>query len=209
MLEDFEKKVYSQNGEDGIIEYIFTAIGTTNKYAIEFGATDGITNSNIHNLHLHEWQMLQLDKVQCKTNKPVYIETITPNNIEAIFDKYNVPKTFDLLSIDIDGNDFYVWKALVNYRPRVVVIEYNGFYDDNRLLPYDENAYYGCSSATINALCKLAEEKSYRLVYTEKTGVNAFFVDSSIDFQCEVQTLKKKATWRKDSPYKVNNWLKY
>ncbi len=115
----------------------------------------------------------------------VHREFITAENIEPLFQKYGVPPEFDLLSIDIDGNDYWVWKAIEQFRPRVVVIEYNANKgpDASVTIPYDpafrwdKSDYQG---ASLRALEKLGKEKGYTLVATDPCGVNAFFVLNSL-----------------------------
>ncbi len=110
---------------------------------------------------------------------------MTAENIQDLFQKYNVPKNFDLLSIDIDFNDYWVWKAIVNYFPRVVVIEYNSSIPPNvsKVVPYDPDAswdrtnYFG---ASLLALQKLGLTKGYTLVGCNNLGVNAFFCKSEL-----------------------------
>ena len=92
-----------------------------------------------------------------------------------------MPEEPDLVSIDVDGNDYWIWRALTGYRPRLVIVEYNGAIDprERRVMPYtpgfrwDGTSDYG---ASLGALEELAAEKGYRLVHTELAGVNAFFV---------------------------------
>jgi hypothetical protein len=106
---------------------------------------------------------------------------ITAENIATIFDSHRVPDEFDLLSIDIDGNDYWVWRALRRFRPRVVVIEYNAAYAPPKrwVMAYnvdhrwDETTYYG---ASLTSLEFLGAELGYALVATDDAGVNAFFV---------------------------------
>ncbi|HVZ25547.1 MAG TPA: hypothetical protein VG842_05820, partial [Sediminibacterium sp.] len=140
-LNKYEFQVYSQFGEDGIIREIFRRIGTTNRYFVEFGVEDG-SETNTTYLLYQGWKGLWMDgdekfvrsiQVSCanaiaKGQLTVVHSFITAENIESLFDRAGVPKEFDLLSIDIDRNDYHVWKAISHYRPRVVVIEYNSIY---------------------------------------------------------------------------------
>ncbi|MDD5041831.1 MAG: hypothetical protein PHX87_00550 [Candidatus Peribacteraceae bacterium] len=111
----------------------------------------------------------------------VYQEFITAENIEPLFRKYGVPEAFDLLSIDIDGNDYWVWKAITHFHPRAVIMEYNANKgpDASVTIPYDPafrwdgTDYQG---ASLRALEHLGREKGYTLVATDRCGVNAFFV---------------------------------
>ena len=110
----------------------------------------------------------------------IHREWITPDNINQLFAKHNVPKAFDLLSIDLDGNDYWVLQAL-DYQPRVIVAEYNGNLPPDQRLTikedpehvWDGGDYYG---ASLLALADLLAERGYLLVYCNGAGVNAFFV---------------------------------
>jgi len=173
----------SQGQEDAILERIFTRIGTTNKFAVEFGARDGVRNSNTWNLRVnHRWECVLLD---CCSAAAIVDEVfLTAKNIVQVFVAHRVPKAFDLLSIDVDGNDFHLWKALARFTPRVVVIEYNSAFGptESVVMPYnprhrwDKTTYYGASAA---ALVKLGREKGYSLVdWTPRT--NLFFVKDEV-----------------------------
>jgi len=182
-LRPFEKSVYSQCGEDGVLEQIFKEIGTTNRFFVEFGAGDGVFLSNTANLRKHEgWDGLLMEGGERADGEIVKREFIDAENIEPLFEKYGVPEKFDLLSIDIDGNDYWVWKAIERFRARVVLMEYNIFFslDAPLTMPYnakhlwDDSVYHGASLA---AFRKLGIEKGYALVYCESYAPNAFFVD--------------------------------
>lgn len=182
-LTKFERQVFSQFGEDGIIEEIFRRIGTTNKYFVEFGVEDGSeTNSTF--LLYKGWNGLWIDggeeninsinrtcaKAIAKGQLTAMRSFITAENIESLFRQGNVPEEFDLLSIDIDRNDYYVWQAITHYKPRVVIIEYNSIFPPGTefVVPYDANAMWDKSSnfgASIESLTKLAAEKGYKLIF--------------------------------------------
>ena len=175
-------KTYSQLGEESIIQAIFGQIGTTNSYFVDFGAGDGVALSNTRLLKEQGWNGLMMDGDN-KGSKEVMQEHITADNINKLFAKYNVPGKFDLLSLDIDGNDYWVWKAL-EYEPRVVVIEFNGTIPpyESKTIKYNpehtwgKNDYYG---ASFTALKKLGETKGYTLVY-QLGCTNMFFVKSGL-----------------------------
>jgi len=180
----FEKRVYSGSGEDGILEAIFYKIGVVNKFFVEFGYGDGQGYWNSMLLYKKKgWKGIWMDDIDRKTVNPdVHQEFITAENINQVFKKHNIPSQFDLLSIDIDGNDYWVWKALSReYRPRVVVIEYNAKLPPtvSKVIKYEEDFkfdgtdYFG---ASLLALMKLAKSKGYSLVGCDNSGVNAFFV---------------------------------
>jgi len=182
-LNKYGKKVYSQSTEDGAIERIFQCIGTTNKYFVDIGAYDGLKDSNTANLRINNnWNGLLLDSDP--QSDIVKKEFITSENINNILKKYNVQYSFDFLSIDINGNDFWIWKALNKFSPRVVVIEFNPNFspDESKTIPYnpnfkwDKTEYYG---ASLKALRILGESKQYSLVYTTDV-TNAFFVLSHL-----------------------------
>lgn len=181
-LSRFEKSLYSQNGEDGVIGKIFEQIKPGSKFCVEFGAFDGVTGSNTYLLRLQGWKALLLDRAFDLPEHNLHKEFITVENINALFEKYQVPGDLDLLSIDIDYNDFYIWQVLdPKYRPAVVVIEYNATHPPSedkvaKYRPYfsgDATNYFG---ASILALYNLGRSKGYSLIYADQAGVNLFFV---------------------------------
>jgi len=189
-----ERKVFSQFGEDGVTEKLFELIEPTSKFAVEFGAGDGVKYSNTRNLFLnHGWSGLLIEGDPGLTAKAaetykdmprvqVRQAWIWPGNLEILFKEHNVPKDMDFISIDIDSNDYYVWMVLHNYRPKVVLIEFNPGYpppqkfvvDYHPYNYYDTSDYYG---ASIQSLYELGKEKGYELVHGESHGANLFFVD--------------------------------
>ncbi len=234
----YEKKIFSQNGEDGILEFIFSKIGTTNKFSVEFGVGNGFECNTVYFLEKKGWDGLMMDygadqNIQWKSviekawsnknlglidnikkdvkfikkilnrskrstqfKRDVKNERVTAENIQNLFKKYNVPESFDLLSIDIDYNDYWVWKAITDYSPRVVVIEYNSSIPPNesRVVPYDPDAYWDGTNyfgASLLALKNLGLMKGYTLVGTESNGVNAFFIKSGLIKDFEIKKIEK------------------
>ncbi|MBW1854081.1 MAG: hypothetical protein JRJ00_05275 [Deltaproteobacteria bacterium] len=192
-LADYERQVFSETGEDGVIEKIFEIIEPTHKFCVEFGATDGIFYSNSRNLILnHGWSSLLIEgSGRASELKENYrgipnVKTLQawvwPGNIEILFEENGVPEDFDFLVIDIDSNDYYVWRAIQSFRPKVVMIEVNSLFPPPQLMvidyhpmnTWDYTAYHG---ASLQSLYNLAKKKGYELVYHTKNGVNAFFVD--------------------------------
>lgn len=109
--------------------------------------------------------------------------TVTPDRISELFGYGDVPPEPDVISIDIDGGDYWVWQA-IEHRPRVVVIEYNSSLPTDEQLvqppdtiPWSGTAFFG---ASLGALTTLAEHKGYRLVHCELAGANAFFVRTDL-----------------------------
>lgn len=193
-LNRFEFQAFSQVGDDGIIEEIFKRIGVTNQYFIEFGVEDG-TETNSTYLLYKGWKGLWMDgseanikaihqhcsKAIARGDLKAVQAFITAENIEFLFQQAGVPTEPDLLSIDIDRNDLYVWKAINQYKPRVVIVEYNAVYRPGCefVVDYDAAAMWDGSSntgASLDAFCKLGESKGYKLVGCCFAGVNAYFV---------------------------------
>jgi len=166
-LKQAERSVFSQGGQDGVLEAIFKQIGEVNKTFIEFGARDGVEISNTFNLRLnHGWGGLLMDSEPL--SELVMKETITRENINDLFNKYAMFEA-DYLSIDLDGNDFWIWKE-IKMRPRVATIEYNSKWNciESYAIEYNPehkwqgDDYYG---ASLLALKKLGIEKGYTLVH--------------------------------------------
>jgi hypothetical protein len=193
-LAQHERKVFSQFGEDGVIEKIFEIIEPTTKYAVEFGAYDGVTASNMRNLVVHRgWRTFQIEGVKeladkLKKNYKDYPDTKTleawvwPGNVEILFEEAGVPKDLDFLVIDIDSNDYYVWRAIHEFRPKVVMLEINVLFpppqkmviDFHPMNYWDGKDYQG---ASIQSYYELGKRKGYELIYQMKDGGNVFFVD--------------------------------
>ncbi len=204
-LENFGYKVYSQNDEDGIIHEIFKRIGTETNEFVELGVGNGL-ECNTHYLLHCGWHGLWIDgsKSSCRqiasSFRPVLksgrlkvinafitrekIDRLISGNRNSII-KDTSP---DFLSIDIDGNDWYVWEAVKSIRPRVVGIEYNGKFppDLNWKQAYYQNHKWDGSDwqgASLKAMELLGRKKGYVLVCTNFTGVNAFFVREDLYFK--------------------------
>ena len=181
-LSNKEHKVYSQNGEDGVIEEIFFHIHTTNKFYVEFGAHNGIECNTRLLRERHQWSGLLMDKQYENQEINLHRCLATRENIIPLLIQHNVPVEFDLLSIDIDFNDFYVLREILcRFTPRVIVCEYNATHgpEEDKVVRYnaeyawDGTNYFGSSLLALYKLCQLLD---YVLIYAESTGVNAFFV---------------------------------
>lgn len=207
-----ENRIYSQNGEDGIIDHIFATIGVTNRVAVEIGvsvtATDQqgnyISNRMENNTAslADDWKLYWFDIIDPFTTPGSCTFTnkfLTKDNIVASFEQIGIPKEFDLLSIDIDSNDYYLRDALKGYSPRVVISEYNGCFDGSTeyIMPYNEDYIWPGSTdreygASLKSLTKQADELGYDLVYCEKKGVNAFFIRKDVNV---FKTLTSEEAW--------------
>ncbi len=204
-LESSASSSYSQGGEDGVLLRLFEHIGIRSRYFVEFGAWDGETWSNTANLRLnHGWSGLLMDGSERADGTLVQREHVDAENIETLFRRYGVPQDFDLLSIDIDGNDYWVWKAIESFKPRVVIVEYNVFFmpDMAKTIAYDpdhtwDSDHYGLyHGASLAAFEKLGREKGYVLAYTEPYCPNAIFVrESEIAEGIALPTLADWTRW--------------
>jgi hypothetical protein len=121
------------------------------------------------------------------TNCKFHKEYVTKDNIKSILEKYNIPKDLDLLSIDIDGNDYHIREALSNYKPRVIVMEYNGAFGPTSeyIMGYEENYHHYPPSikfgASLLSLVNQANRLGYDYVYSETRGADAFFVRKDLN----------------------------
>ena len=185
-LGDYARKVYSQCGEEGIIEQIFAVIGTTNRYLVDLGAgaIGGQPLSNTQLFLEQGWTGARFDGGD--TTPGVHQAWMTQENIVEVVAARDVPKSFDLLSLDLDGNDFYILRSLLRagYQPRVMVVEINGQLPEDPPLAiiynpthtFDETLYYG---ASLGAFRRLAANYGYTCVYVH-SRLNAFFVRSAL-----------------------------
>lgn len=202
-INKYEFKFSSQNGEDGILLYLFSKVGILNKRFVEIGIGDG-RECNTANLILNfGWSGLLIDgddeqvhmaklfhqEIGSHSDLKIAQCFVTKENINQLLLRNGLEDEIDLLSIDIDGNDYWIWKVITVINPRVVVIEYNASlgYDKSIVIKYDHNFvrhnyhpsgwYHG---ASLDALVKLANSRGYILVGCESNGVNAFFVRKDI-----------------------------
>lgn len=200
-ISENEFRAFSQWGEDGIIQYLIRNINISRKIFIEFGVQN-YTESNTRFLLINNnWSGLVIDGgsdyITYIKNDPIYWQYnlkavnsfITRDNINQIFLDNGIQGEIGLLSVDIDGNDYWVWEAINSVNPAIVVSEYNFRFGATRAVtvPYDagfvrtkahhSNIYYG---ASLKALCILANKKGYSFVGCNSTGNNAFFVRNDL-----------------------------
>jgi hypothetical protein len=186
-LEAAEKSVYSE---------LLSRIPTVHRYVVEFGAYDGCTMSNSRDLIVNAgWSALLIEgdprfyralHARYRDNPRVvtYKTLVTPENINALFARAGVPPDFEVLSIDVDSIDYYLWQALTDFSPKIVIIEYNASIPPDReyVVPPDEALRLSGTSregASILSFYRLGREKGYSLVYSELSGANLFFVHDS------------------------------
>jgi hypothetical protein len=183
-------RLLSQNQEDGILWALFQQIGVTSKRFVELGS--GASGGNAAMLAGEfGWTglLVEGDKGKVEYAGRRFPRTtavcawITPESVNALLEQHGYTGEVDLLSVDIDGNDYWVWKAITVCTPRVVMLEYNSMFGPEKAVsvPYDPKfsrrdhrfCYYG---ASLSAMTRLSASKGYRLVAVEPTGVNAFFL---------------------------------
>lgn len=186
--------VWSQNDEDGYLQEIFGRLAIERPVFLEIGVQNGLEN-NTHFLlargcmgcwieasAAHFVQIRQLFGPFVESGQiRVLNATAEPDNINELLISLGIPTEIDLLSIDIDGHDYFVWGALTHTRPRVVVIEYNGKIPPPTAIvqPYRRGVHWDGTDgfgASLSALEKLGRKKGYCLVGSEIVGANAFFV---------------------------------
>ena len=188
-----ERSLYAQGGEEAILERLLERLESTNRYCLDIGAGDGLRNSNTA-LLLRErgWQGTLIEgsayrfaRLQAHYGAAHAVRLthaqVQPDTIGNLLHTAEVPPCIDLLSIDIDGNDYWVWRAIETVRARIVIIEYNPYYAPperwvmrfNAAHVWDGSTYYG---ASLESLYHLGRSKGYELVCCDDMGNNAFFV---------------------------------
>lgn len=200
-LSESEFRVFSQWGEDGIIQHLVRHVPIERKVFVEFGV-ENYTESNTRFLALNDaWAGLVIDgsadHVAYIRNDPIYWSNhikaecafITKDNINDLIAKHGLRGDIGLLSVDIDGNDYWVWDAINIISPRLVVCEYNSLFGPTAQVttPYDpgfvrDGAHYSkvFYGASISALTALAARKGFTLVAANSAGNNVFFVRNDI-----------------------------
>ena len=201
VLGDVEFRVFSQWGEDGIIEWLVSRLPGIPTSVVEFGVEDFFEANTRFLVQNRNWRALVMDgsrrNMDRLRNHRMYwrhdITAVTAfidrDNINTLIGDNGFDGEIGILSIDLDGNDYWVWKAIEVVRPWIVVGEFNGVLGDMLpvTIPYDpefsrmdahySGQYFGTSVA---ALCRLAAEKGYTLLGTPRTGINAFFVRNDV-----------------------------
>lgn len=188
-LLDYKRDEHSQTGEDGVIEKILQILPNTDKWCVEFGAWDGLYLTNTRRLissQDYSAVLIEADRAKfelLRHNYRNHREKVTPincfvgfgdhDNLDCILSKTPIPKDFDLLSIDIDGNDYHVWKCVEQYRPKLVVIEFNHTIPSEVRFVQDPDPSLN-QGASLLSLVELGKQKRYELVCVLR--YNAFFV---------------------------------
>jgi hypothetical protein len=196
---------YSQNSEDGILLFIFSLIDVTNKKCVEICASDGIQSNTANLIINHGWRALLFDGNVELVNKgkkfyathpdtfthpPLFVHAwVTKDNVNDLISSNGFTGNIDLLSLDIDGVDYWVWDSLNIISPRVVVAEVQCIWGAEKsvTVPYQDDfraqyvkGFGVYSGASLPAFTKLANKKGYRLIGIERYGFNAFFMRDDV-----------------------------
>ena len=200
-LSDYEWKIFSQWGEDGIIDFLVSEVSIVNKTFIEFGV-ENFSESNCRYLLMKsDWNGFVIDSSQKNIKKlknsyyfwkydlQAFVAFIDINNINELLIKSGFERDLGILSIDIDGNDYHILNKIDCFDPRIIICEFNPLFGNDRKItvPYDpkfyrtkkhySNLYWG---ASINALRSLLTKQDYTLVGTGMQGGNAYFIKNSL-----------------------------
>lgn len=204
-LRDTEFRNNSQNGEDGILLYLLSLSGHGSRRAVEMCAGDGIVNNTANLVLHHDWDVLMIDgdDVALQRGREFYAshpetsrigptlaaEWITVENVNSIVARHGYDTDVDLLSLDMDGVDYWILEAL-QLRPRIIVLEYNNRIPADRIVtvPYTDDfaaaggawAGDGFFGASLAAFDKLLTGRDYRLIGANRHNTNAFFVRNDV-----------------------------
>jgi hypothetical protein len=200
-LSQAEFRVFSQWGEDGIIQYLIQHVPIGQPIFVEFGVENYVESNTRFLLTNNQWSGLVIDGSQenidyikrdtiyWATNLKAECSFITKDNINELLSRNGISGDIGILSVDIDGNDYWVWQAINVISPRIVICEYSSQFGSTAQVttPYDpafvrdkshySKVYYGASISALNAL---AVSKGYSLVAGNRTGNNIFFVRNDL-----------------------------
>jgi hypothetical protein len=199
-LREVEFQVFSQWGDDGIIQYLIGKLAIPHKVFIEFGVENYKESNTRFLLINNKWSGLVMDSskanidfikhdvVSWSNDLHIRQSFITAENINGLITEFldkGYPPEIGILSIDIDGNDYYVWKSINVLNPVMVIAEYNAVFGDEKpwTIPYDPDFYrldnddtYVYYGASLKSLCLLADQKGYYFIGCNSNGNNAYFV---------------------------------
>ena len=219
-LLDYADNVFSQAGEDGVIAQILAVLPQTDKWCVEFGAWDGIYLSNSRNLILNANYSAVLiegnsskaaDLANNYADRPnvhtvnSFVGFSEQDGLDSLLAQTPIPEDFDVLSIDVDGNDYHIWQAVQRYRPKVVCVEYNPTIASEVSFVQEPDPQV-MQGASIKSLVDLANEKGYQLVCA--LAWNAFFVDAKY-FPLFNITDNSIATLRRDLTHVAHYFVGY
>lgn len=206
---DVEFSVFSQFGDDGIIQWLIHRLSGLSETFVEFGVGDYreantrflLVNDNWRGLVMdssrRDIDAIKGDQISWRHDLQSECAFVTAENIDRLLLDHGFGGDIGLLHIDVDGNDYWVWRGLTAVRPGIAIIEYNSVFGAERAItvPYDPNFnrggrvanmyYFG---ASLPALCDLARSKGYDFVGSNSAGNNAYFIRSDLDHGLEPLT---------------------
>ena len=227
-INDFEYKITSQNNEDGIIEYIFSKI-PNNKFFVELGFD--FFECNSLNLIKNGWDgiLIDADEDRCikierclkffypKNKVKILNEKINRENINKLISSNINHEQIDFLSIDIDGNDYWVLEKIDTNKINVICVEYNHWIGNNtrRVIPYNKNFAYKYDyyfGASLHSYVNLLNSKNFDLVAVDSSGTNAFYVKKNFSQNFEIlyatDSFKKSSRFHsKNEALKIQNYV--
>ncbi len=210
-LSSLEYRVFSQFGDDGIIAYLTKHVPSNLTTFVEFGVQDYSESNTRLLLQKHNWRGLVIDASEehiagiragnefWRHDLRAICAFISADNINQLIQSAGIQGKIGLLSVDIDGNDYWVWKAIECVDPLIVVCEYNSAFGDLHpvTIPYDANfarseAHYSYlyAGASLGALISLAKQKGYRFIGSNSAGNNAYFLHNSFQPDIKEQSLE-------------------
>lgn len=213
-----ELSVFSQWGEDGLIQYLVSRVEIRERVFVEFGVENYLESNTRFLLINSGWRGLVIDgseeniayvrsdEIHWRYPLTAIQAFVTRDNINDLLRTNGIVGDIGLLSIDIDGNDYWVWEAIDAVCPRIVVVEYNSLWGPDAFvtIPYDphftrgqahySNLYYGASAAALEAL---GRRKGYTLIGSNRAGNNLFFVRN--DVAGRLRPVTARTTWRASS----------
>jgi len=196
-LSEVEFKIFSQFGDDGIIQYLIKKLAISTPIFIEFGVENYQESNTRFLLMNNNWSGMVMDgsaehisyiqrqEYYWRNNLKAVEAFVTRDNINNLLTENGISGEIGILSIDIDGNDYWVWEKLTAVNPIIVIAEYNSVFggDQPITIPYDENFIRGKAhfshlywGASLPALCHLAETKGYCFIGSNSAGNNAYFI---------------------------------
>ena len=215
----YEFSYYSQNGEDGLILHLLSRVGCDNHFIVEIGTEDGRECNSANLIFNFGWRAVLIEAAghwaekgrQYFSNRgagdrvSIINAAATPANINELLKEVRAPEDMDILSIDIDSYDYWVWEAVQDYSPKIVVIEYNASFGPSRAVTIPPDALAGGKQkfpsyyhgASITALQMLGVKKGYDLVGCDSRGVNSFFVRCDLTKNAGLEIVKPQRAYRR------------
>ncbi len=195
-LSAYEMCCFSQHGEDGVVAEILARIGAGSEFFVEFGVESGREGNCVFLADVMGWEGLFIEpeadfhaalerKYAARPAVRTHRAAVSPHNVQELFTRCGVPVEPTVLSIDVDGADYWIWERITDFRPRLTIIEYNASLPAGRRLVQPRDHVGGWQGtdffgASLDALAELGRRLGYRLVHTDLSAANAFFVRSDL-----------------------------